>query len=371
VRTVETSITGPVRDMTYRMRAYLRRRGRSRNPSPLWCDETVTTDTAGTTSIPCATTHRRFFTGQRVLIYRPAAANIWRVDANTDQAEYAQIESLTATEITLTGASSLLYSYPAGARVVPLLDAEIPVAQADEGGAEFFMLTDEVATATITAEEVLGPSALPGEDSGNPTGFPTSGGYPILDTPPDWSSEQSVTVLRDGSVEDTGLTTHVWAQAEDPRHGFALSFTSIGRERAYDLRRFFDSRRGRCLPFWLPSPQGHFRVEEIAGNGTVLVSMDSYFDFYSLGKMAFVLRDGTLAVYTIDSHTTSDGRRRLVFTTSVSGFTAADVLRLVPLHFVRFASDTLEEEWDSTEAGRVTVSVIEIQAESEVDVADI
>lgn len=374
VRTVEADVLGPVRDMAFRLRAYLRRRGRARNPVPLWCDAAETTGTASGTNIPCVTSHRRFFTGQRILIYQPWGENVYRTGSDEDQAEYAEIASLTSSAITLTGGTTLSFTYPAGSRVVPLIDAEIPVAQGDDGGGtEFRLITDEVAAATLAAEEVLGPSSLPGEATGNPSGFPTSGGYPVLDTPPDWSSEQLALVLRDGSVEDTGLTSHVWGQAEEPRHGFTLSFSSLGRERAYDLRRFFDSRRGRCLPFWLPSPQTHFRVEDVPGTTHVMVTLDRYFDFESVSKMAFVLRDGTVSVYTLDSHTIlgSPPQRRLTFTATVSGFTAADVLQLVPLHFVRFASDTLEEEWDSTEAGRVTVSVIEIQAEAEVEVTDI
>lgn len=372
VRSVEYDVVGPARGVAFRMRSFLLRRGRARNPVPLWSDLAETTGTASGTNVPCITTHRRFYAGGRVAIYEGAEGGVSRdLGPDEDKAEYALIDSLTSSALTLKGSTALTRTYPAGSVVVPLFDAEIPAAEEGGSDAALRLLSDEIAAATVMATEVLGTSAMPGEAAGLPSGFPTEGGYPILDIWTDWSAEQEEFVIRDGMVQDTGLTSHVWAQAEEPRHGFRLTFSSLGRERAYDLRRFFDSRRGRCHPFWLPSPHGHFLVEEIGGDEHVEVTHDPYFDFTAVSKMAFILEDGSVEIYTLDSHTVADGFRRLTFTTNVTGFSPSEVVRLVPLHFVRLASDTLEEEWESSEVARIYLDCVEIQDETEIEIEDL
>lgn len=365
-RDIRVRLSGMTQEQTYKLWTWLLRRVRNRFPVPLYCDMAETTSSSSGTTINCPTANRRFFNGGRVLIYQPFGADV--LQSTGDFAEYARIDSFTSSAITLKGPDSLSRTYPAGCIVIPVIDAEVSLGDA---GGPLQLVTDGIGAADVEASEVLGPSALPQEASGTPSGFATYNSYPILDVDPDWASEQAVLLSHDGTSEQMGRTNYVWQQGPVHRVGHQLTFTSMDRAEIASLRRFFDSRIGRCKAFYLVSPHNLFTVT-LRGSNYIDVS-STYLDSAALLEkplLSIVKTDGTILTYIPASVSASGSGWRITFTGSIAAFDLADVSRVSLTHFVRFNSDSMEEAWTTDGTCVTSLSTVELVAEQTVVITD-
>lgn len=361
-RDLRVVLTGMSQADTWRLETFLMRRVRSRGPVPLYCDQSLVTASSTGTTIHCDTTFRRFHAGGRVLVYKPWSNGIVSV-SQADVAEYALIDSLTASSLTLKS-SGLTNTYPAGCIVMPVIDAE-----ASLDGGFLSLLTDRVGSAEITANEVLGPSALPQTEDGDPTGYDThTDGHPILSLDPNWDSAQETLLTHDGTSDRAGRTNHTWLQGPAHRTGHRLIFSALDREEADKIRRFFDSRVGMLKPFWLVSPQTYFTI--LARPGAIDVELTEFFDITALRYIAIVMKDGTVTIHEADSTSVTGGMRRIELSPTPDAFDVADVERISPAHFVRFAQDTLTETWDTDGVCAIDLETVEVISEQSVTITD-
>ena len=361
-RDIRVALTGMSQPETWRLETFLKKRVRSRGPVPLHCDQSEVTASSTGTTINCDTTFRRFYAGGRVLIYKPWSSGVASV-SQADVAEYALIDSLTASALTLK-AAGVTNTYPAGSIVMPVIDAE-----ASLDGGILSLVTDRVGSAEISANEILAPSALPQSESGDPSGFDThTDGHPILYMDPDWDSMQEVRLTHDGVSDTAGRTNYVWLQGPEHRTGHRLVFSALDRENADSLRRFFDTRVGMLKPFWLVSPQTLFTL--IARPGALDMELTEFFDLAALGHIAIVMKDGTVTIHEVDTTSVTSGMRRITVLPTPPAFAVADVERISPAHFVRFGQDTLTETWDTDGVCTIELETLELVAEQSVTITD-
>ena len=355
-RGVRVRLTGMDQAQSYRVFLNALRRARARIPIPIYCDQSETTASSSGTTINCDTTTRRFFDGGRVVIYKPLGAGV-DGSSGADLIEWPVVDSHTGSALTLK--AGLTNTYPAGCIVMPVMDAEVSLG----GGLD--LVTNRLARMTVSAEEILGASALPQEESGLPTGFPTLNGYPILNVGPDWGGGVSLSFIREGETFRAGRTEHTYLQGADdnapPRTSYRLRFLNLSRAEASSLRRFFDSRVGMLKGFYATFPQDILTISAVGASGVTVLSRNPL-DMTVFSTLAITLADGTQYVYPVLSIAgpAPADTWAVTFTTTIASFTPDQVATVCPAHFVRMAKDSLKESWTTDGISVIEFEVIEI-----------
>lgn len=241
------------------------------------------------------------------------------------------------------------FAIPVGSRVY----AAVTVMPTDS--ASISPVTTRHATGTITCIEATGSTQIPplSEPGTAPSGESSFAGYPIFPFEPDWRSV-AVSSQREREVSQVGLGVVVVEFGDRPREPLSASYTTIVRAQAMRLISFFDSRAGRTFPFWIGHPVEEGIVVSASGT-TVSITGDGrpYQEYERLinRHILFRLRDGSRVVKRVSSVTTGGGTINLTIASTIGGaFSASDIVSLRRCSLVRFASDSLTENWITTTA---------------------
>lgn len=325
---------------------------------PLYSDQAVTTASSSATTINCPTTDRRFRVGGDVVIMSIGA------DGRPGNVEVKTISSFTASAITLTGA--LTNTYAAESLVFPVIYGD-EILEADVRS-----VTDEVAQVRLTIasqfDSAYGTAASSAAGA-NPSGFSTQAGLPILGVEPNWATGPGIGVRRKASTPISGKATIQHVRGE--RCQFALDFglTRVTRAEAMAVIRFFDSRGGRLMPFWVVAPQAMFEPTVLT---TGYVDVTAYGDLADaedfVTYLGLLMSDGTYYVRQVSTITVNGSDWRIALTAVLPSLSLANVVRVAPAYLVRFVSDALVERWVTDAVCEIPISVVEVVEEQTVAV---
>ena len=316
-------------------------------PVPVYTDYTKTTASASGMSIPCDTRFRRFFENQRVVIHDWSSRRPGNV-------EYAQIDTLTDTEITLV--DPLSGTFPKGSRVYPIMEAEISL------GSDMALPSDETLEADMLVREVTGYSAMPRtvQNYEDPDGFELYQDRPILDLQKDWTDGLRGGYSRDGQQFKSGRAQIAFVSGDRPRFWFEARFTAT-RANFWPLLNFFDSRLGRLRAFWVLNPSSAFEPTVLQTNLVRMKPAGDIADWQSFFKqIAIIKKDGTKYLRGVASIVEDSGLWVVTFDEAIPSTDLADVRRITSAHLVRFQEDGLSEEWLSDGLVRTSLSMIEV-----------
>lgn len=333
---------------------------------PLFPD--ATTLTAATTTTDEAITvadlaDRRFFVGQRLVVVAESSGSL-----RPTTFAVATIDGLdTGTnEITLTDEIGTVFA--AGAFVYPLLLCQPLWAS---GGT---VLSDLASTLSLEVIEQSGQQ-LPELAADT---YSTYQGYPILPATirhmnfgvqGAWNLEQL------GTVTELGLDTVYEAYGDRARFGLSLPFDFTNRSDAFDMIRFWESRRGRLYPFWAISPQAEYTVTAVAVDGTTITVSGnnlSSVDWESLPYVAVSLTDGSVQIREITTVTPNSGTFILTLAAALSPVPSlTSIARCGMAYLARFNNDSMTEHWLTDQTMSTVFEVVETLQETAITVDDI
>ncbi len=138
-----------------------------------------------------------------------------------------------------------------------------------------------------------------------------------------------------------------------------IPVTCQSRPAARRIRNFFESRRGQLLPFFLINPMEDFGSPEIVAGGVEVDNDGVDLDWDAVKYIGAVYADGTVDVRAVESSSVTAGRRTLATATDF----ADGAIRLTTAFLVRFASDTLDENFLSGTVSTTDLSVVELPEE--------
>lgn len=336
-RTLTLTFLELTKDSANRLWMNIIRYANERLPLPLYQDQMTTTASSTATVINVVPLLRRVFSGARVVIFDLGT------DGQPDQIEYATILTVNPTTIGLS--TTLVNTYAAGAFVFPVMDIEV-----DLDSSAGVLPTDQMFEVSLTVSEKLGSSSLDVLVDGNPSGFPTYLGHPVLNINPDWKSSITPSVVGGGKSYGQGRGLVVKPQGDRPRLSYDMSILTLNRSDSWDVLNFFESRAGRRRPWWFTSPHTLFEIfaintayvdVEVSGN------IEDVQDFVPF--VAIVEKDGTVTIRGVASVTLVSGKWRLTFDTTITAPALADIERVTSAHLVRQRKDFFKESWITDE----------------------
>jgi hypothetical protein len=294
---------------------------------------------AGATAIPVSTAHGGFAA--------PGAALLW---TGPGDFEAVEVEGLDSGGLTL--AEPLALPWPAGTRVLPLRRgrlSEQPTLR---------RLTDAVATAEvrfeITEAEDFPPLVMP----------TTYGGFPVLETPPDWTEDLSLAYERALVELDNGSgRRHVADSAPDittttQQHTWFLHGAAAHAE-FYGL---LYALQGRHKALWLPSWGADLEPLELDTTGLVV----RWCGYTAYGgpregrqDIRIELRDGTSLYRRIVNTAETEGRDEyLTLNASVGSIAPETVRRISFMALSRLDTDSVEIQHHTDQEGVATASAV-------------
>ena len=353
----------------------------------LWSDVAVVLEAAGeggaagATRLVCDTRWRRFFAGHRAAVYRVAPDGrpgafeaVVVVSVDGDGLEVLA-DPAVSMGLPAGPGGGLSRSYPAGSRVLPLVECD-PVLSA---GGEHVHGSLGVWGAEL--REAGGETQLPAlaEPGTLPAGFEVYDGLPVL-AGVGVGRVQGVGASagweRSGELVDLGLTRVPSLRGGRSARTFGLRAACFGREAAWRLLRFFDSRGGGVWPFWVVSPVRDLMFVSASGSsvtlsfqgGRALDDADRGLDGWAgRSHVALTLTDGTTLIRPVASVEQVDRDEVLTLGEALPGGLTASAVRGVSTAVrARFAGDTLEEGW--VHSGLMTAGLEAVELTSEVDV---
>lgn len=359
------------------LRAIAQRYSVAKSLWPLFSDESFLTSAVSSTdlTVPCDTENIRFTAGFRALIVSGPTSE------RADGPYYDKGHTVEIVEIASVGSGQLLLSsglsndYPAGSRIFPLFEARLIFSL--QGN----VITDSMVDLTITAIEEVGSTQLPGTKSiGNAIGFDTYQGLPIFDPDIDYAEDPTWGFVRRGQRSDAGLSGYPVAYGSRGLAVFGFYMNHLSREDAFETIRFFDSRGGRQHPFWLLSPledyydfSGTLTIPGQGVKSAVLRAPGSSIDWTMRPYIFFKKPDGTVYIREIDSVLT--GADDIFTITMVDALPESlepnEVSRVGIAYMARFDQDAIEEAWSTSETMGCPLSIIELEQEKTITIADI
>lgn len=351
-RTIEATFTSMSRAELLGTQALIQRSGNARWLIPLYPDQTKVVN-GGSALIQCSPgtrNFRRFVPGGRVAIYDP----------QTKQYEVATVSFPLADSLILT--STLTGTYGTNALVYPLIEAKVVL---EARGSH---ITDIHSEVKLEASELPGPWCLDASSSlgGNPAGFATREGYPILRVGlgPNFAQRNEFGLRRTGNYAQSGISQTVDVYGPRMRYTRGLNFSPLQRPDFWSMMQFFDSRGGRLFPFWVASPSSDYEVVALGSNTIQVKAVGAEIDWDFRPYVGITYRDGSVAVREITGVVRASGVDTLTLDSTFSG---SNISHIGLAHLMRFDSDELVEEWSSTDACAIDVDVIEVVNEKEVD----
>ncbi len=336
---------------------------RSENESievPLYSDVAAVTNAAGAfiNGAAGAFSNRRFQVGKKLII---VSADLQTLDRRT-------ILSVASAQLVMS--SPLAGVYTTGAFVLPIMDT-LPAL--DHTGQ---WLTDDHGEFKARFREVVGSASL--DHSGGtfgdaPAGWPTVSGVPVLNLGHNWVAQAKTQISRQGASLFSGKAPFVELAGARPILTFNLQFSPLTRSEFQSLLEFFDTRRGRCLPFWILNPASLFTATQAAGATVRIQALENAGDLTDfIDYVAVEQLDGTIEIRLLSSvNIISATEWDLVPLAPFTATPLADIRRVTSGHFARFSNDAMVESWSSDAFTSINLSVVEILNEQTIDVADL
>lgn len=319
---------------------------------PLYSDVSIVTADSSGTTLNCDTTFRRFYT--KVIVIP------WDGGAFGD----SFIRDLSATTpTTITVSSALPGTVLAGSLVFPVMLCH----QVLETRMSF--TTDEIGIFSAEYLEVAsgGEVSIPASHAASaPSALPTYQGYPVLTFAHNWTASPQLRFLRTGEAIQVNKDQLVSVNSAKGRWELSLSLTLFDKESFFDVLQFFDSRRGRLLPFWAFAPFAFFSFVQVFS--TTQIDIEASFDEDDLAAISYfavVMSDGTVYVRDLNSYSVVGSSIRLVTSDPLPSLSSADVSHVTMAMLARLADDALAESWDTDQACQVELRAVEILAEAE------
>jgi len=357
VRSIDTAWLGVKRAETFRMVLALMRLGQDETTKwPIYCDQAITTASSSGTTINCPTSNRRFFVGRDVLIFHLGD------DGRPTQPEFRTVSAIGGSTLTL--GSALDHTHPARSFVFPCLTADPSLAQGMR------LYTDHVAAfdgAVLEHDEDPLPASTGAGGSAGAFGSQSSAanteadsGTPVFAVEANWQTEVRQVIARDGARLEIGRGGAIVRQNSRPRFEYEFSLRLFSRADVFSVVKFFDSRRGRLLPFWLLSPLTFWKATAVASGSVTVEAAGSTSDIADFVSYIGVrLKDGTIHIRKLAS-VTDVGDFRLNITGTFSGFVLSDIDRVTIANFVRFGEDSVTEEWFTDEVADIRLRFVEV-----------
>lgn len=342
--------------------AELRRLVREESAIPLYPDAIYPTaaSTSGTNYVLGDFSLGRYLAGVPVVIASFSAQfDGLEGGAQTIDYEVRTIQARLGDRIQFVGV--LENSYPANRTVVIPLIQTHPKVEITYG-----LTTNNMIEIEAEFLEIYGPTAISELASGITT-TDQYGGYPVLALKPDWSEGIEHTIRREGDRSALGRGVVVYQRGERGRLLKQLDFIE-DREGAWDMLRFFDSRKGRLLPFWLVDLDLVYTLPLISTTKVVVSKLGTFEAFSEeMDYFGLVMSDGRVYVREVGALQELAGSWEVYPTTDLpAGYAASDVVGFGRARLCRQESDALTESWSTTGACSFSVPVIELIDEREV-----
>ncbi len=329
--------------------------------APLYGDvaETTQSAVATDTTVFGDFSRGRFFQNGPVAIVRLRRTKAGDV-SEIAGVEYKTIATPFDNKLELT--AGLDNGFSAGnAIVIPLMQVH------PQTELEITLRTNNLIQVTATFDEIYGATALPPTASDLPGGFDSYLNHPILSTVPQWANGVKMRHKREGSQDSLGRGRVVYQRGARHRVIHELLFQE-DREGAWDIIRFFDTRRGRLLPFWVIDFENVFDVVGINSSFTSVSPNGDLTDFQDeMEFFGIIFKDGTAAVRQATSIQDVASIWRLTMDSPLPvGKTHTDVECFGRARLCRMRDDALGEEWTTSGVCSLRVPVTELLAEGEV-----
>jgi hypothetical protein len=344
------------------------RRGHSQNPFPIYPDRArLTSDVpASSTQLPCITDRRRFVYGGRVLIvsYDPELQGVatpepWVV-------EYGIVRAIAGAYIVL--AEPTARDHAAWSSVYPCFDADISLQEQSTA------VTDMTVETSFDVRESAGSFTLPG----HPASAKTRLGVPVFVARINWATSVAAIYFRQGTEDQKGRVLVSSTDAPRTQVGYRFTVTALTRVQWWDVLGFFNHCRGRARSFWFVHPIRHalmvYEFEFDLTKGWYAVDILPHGEFRDVAEflraVAIILKDGRVYVREVIAFDVSHGlivTWKLTFDEAIPLFTEfepEEVKYVVPASRVRFATDTLAEEWVTNEVVNMQFDLISTFDES-------
>lgn len=328
--------------------------GRGGVPFPLYSDRTeATQNNYGASFIECDVSNRRFYRGQRVA-FVPQTYQRRDYNGTLGTAFYGQIDEIFGNGISLV--DPIDFDVLRADHIYPLIDIHPNL------GFQTQLITDEHAQTRIRVIEKDGNNTLPPswlEDVSYL--FDYYNGYPIFDLTPNWKTQVVQGYDRLGIQYPNGRTSFTVPFGERPQVYFNITEMSLTRKEAWDLLRFFDSRRGRALPFWTIQPLTSWRPLAINNNYIDVPDHDYAQNVEDYFQYVGIEANEGLFVRSISSVTEFNGYFRIGFS---DPFTSVPTpIRAAPAYLTRFNSDSHRQVWTTEAVSGARLEIKQILSE--------
>ena len=335
-------------------------------PFPIYSDFAITKNQLGSTEtlISCDTIHKRFYIGQRIALVNPyhARAEYSGVKA---YATYAIVKNISFDSIEIEDPIGEVL--PLGSIVYPLIDCLPSLSMNTQ------LVTDYYSEATITATEKDAGSTLPPTWIGEiDQYFDYHEGYPIFDFVPNYASTVTQGYIRYGRSNSTGRSTTVSLNEDKPVLTYSFSDLNTSREEAWQLLQFFDSRRGRALPFWTVQPLTTWKALDITTSSITVPDYDYRANIGTyISHVAIIDHSDKVYIKSIENISAVGDSFVLGFPVNEEFSTVPTVKRVAPAWLARFASDTLDQSWITDHHQTSDITIEQLSEEKSVSVTNL
>jgi hypothetical protein len=349
VRSIRAPLSCLDADDVARLRSVLHSGIRASLDVPLWFSRAAITApvASGDSTIAAPTTGREIYAGSRVALINPAtrAGRVYTVD------------SLTSTAITITTTAG--EAFPVGSYAVPVIAATLPAANgmtrflASNGAAE--LVLEEITSTGIAAPVETYPDDY--------------GGAPVWGVSWSLPARRNLTEEREGRATVNGevFNRRTKFNLEDPEVALIFSTMLAIPGGVDEMRRLFDTMRGRLGVFWVPSPVPDYRLATAANSGATSIQIADRGEIDGLAGVTRHLWDEAAQTgHRITSVASAGGGLLNVGITPGLAANRAAGYGLRSLYLSRFAGDTLAMVQSAASPGHAEAEVItrELQGET-------
>lgn len=318
---------------------------------PIWQDaqQLVAELPVGSSVVAVDTTLRDFEASGQIVIW--SSHLDWEV---------VQVATFSASQLVL--ARPTLKPWPQGSRIVPLRMGTLP--QSLQYGRDTTRLSQARAEWFLDARTGLGANRVA------PDTFPVYQGYPVLTEEPDWGLTLGEQVDRDMEPVDAEVgPASMDAHTTAPEFSRPFNWLIHGRVAISQFLGFLEARKGRCVPFWLPTyAEDLEQVADASAGDTVLSIKDIHYSRYyaqhaNRRDVAFYPATGEAPVLRriMSSAPGAAGLESITLDQSFGVARRADQWRCISfLAFVRLDQDSIQVDWETDELLRVSFRVKEI-----------
>jgi len=318
---------------------------------PLYPDYTYANSGCTTLLLTGSFSNRRFHNGGKVVVYYADG---------TQQATI--VVSASSSQLILSSSDELDVAPSAGDIIVPVCDCWPNLSDSMK------LRTDRVGDLTLVFDEIPGPSALPFSAQTAPSSFDTYDGLPVVDLDYNWVVEPDLGFARSGFKATVGKSEHSFLQGPSPQITLRAARQVYSKEEAWTWLNFFDSRRGRVIPYWAVLPHDIWHLEGLAStsiqvsasgkwqhthNYLKYIAVYDQYGFVEIARVSQVIDTGG-GVWTID----------LLDTLSAHG----EIVNVRWCIECRQSSDSYSDEWSTDQAVAFGVEITEILNEREVSI---